>query len=200
MTAGRGSPTGMALDSPERVERLALLDIVPTKTVFDRINAPVAHAYFHWFMLARPSPLPETLIGGDPGFWLDTVFGAWSGAAAAFTPEALAAYRRGFMTTGGPARQLRRLPRRGRHRLQARCRRPRCGAQDRLPDPACCGARPGSSAGPMATRSRCGPTMPADLRGHGVPGGHFLPEEAPAETPGGVCSVFFSPPPPAGAR
>jgi haloacetate dehalogenase len=57
----------MALDHPERVERLAVLDIVPTGEVWARASAEVARGYWHWAFLALPSPLPERLIGGDPG-------------------------------------------------------------------------------------------------------------------------------------
>ena len=179
----------LALDSPERVERLALLDIVPTKTVYDRINAPVAHAYFHWFMLARPFPLPEKLIGGDPGFWLDTVFGAWGGNPGAFTPEALAEYRRGFVTPEG---------------LHASCADYRAGAGIDCDHDA---------ADLKAGRKIACPTLilwgqngvvgraygdplkvwadyATDLRGHGVPGGHFLPEEAPTETLAALSAFF----------
>jgi haloacetate dehalogenase len=56
----------MALDHPERVERLAALDIVPTGDVWGRTTADVARGYWHWTILALPAPLPERLIGGDP--------------------------------------------------------------------------------------------------------------------------------------
>jgi haloacetate dehalogenase len=56
----------MALDHAERVERLAVLDIVPTGDVWARMNADVARGYWHWAFLAQPAPLPERLIAGDP--------------------------------------------------------------------------------------------------------------------------------------
>ncbi len=171
----------MALDSPERVERLALLDIVPTKTVFDRIDANIAAAYFHWFFLARPRPLPETMIGADPGFWLDTVFGAWSGASGAFTSEALAEYHRCFGTPEG---------------VHASCADYRAGAGiDRQHDAADLAAGRHIECPVLLLWGKRGLVGQAygdplevwrayapDLRGHGVPGGHFLPEEAPEET------------------
>jgi haloacetate dehalogenase len=61
----------MALDHPERVERLAALDIVPTGEVWARTTADVARGYWHWAFLALPSPLPERLIGGDPDAFFD---------------------------------------------------------------------------------------------------------------------------------
>jgi haloacetate dehalogenase len=61
----------MALDHPERVERLVVLDIVPTGEVWARADAAVARGYWHWAFLALPSPLPERLIGGDPQAFFD---------------------------------------------------------------------------------------------------------------------------------
>jgi len=60
----------MALDHPERVERLAVLDIVPTGDVWARADRRFAHGYWHWPFLAQPAPLPERLILGDPdAYW-----------------------------------------------------------------------------------------------------------------------------------
>lgn len=61
----------MALDHPARVTRLAVLDIVPTAEVWARTDALVARTYWHWSFLAQPTPLPERLIGGDPGALFD---------------------------------------------------------------------------------------------------------------------------------
>jgi haloacetate dehalogenase len=61
----------MALDHPERVERLAVLDIVPTAEVWARVSAEVARGYWHWSFLALPAPLPERLIAGDPDAFFD---------------------------------------------------------------------------------------------------------------------------------
>jgi haloacetate dehalogenase len=61
----------MALDSPDVVTRLAVLDVVPTGEVWRRADATLALGYWHWAFLAQPAPLPERLIGADPdGFWL----------------------------------------------------------------------------------------------------------------------------------
>jgi haloacetate dehalogenase len=61
----------MALDHPERVERLAALDVVPTGDVWGRITPDVARGYWHWAFLALPAPLPERLIAGDPDAFFD---------------------------------------------------------------------------------------------------------------------------------
>ncbi len=60
----------LTLDHPEAVERVAFLDIVPTRHVFTHVDRALATAYYHWFFLAQEPDLPERLIGGDPGWFL----------------------------------------------------------------------------------------------------------------------------------
>ena len=87
----------MALDHPGRVERLAVLDIVPTGEVWARADAAVAKGYWHWAFLALPAPLPERLIGGDPQAFFDLHVRAQLGLgdAPGRYPEAVMdAYRR----------------------------------------------------------------------------------------------------------
>ncbi|MGH6912247.1 MAG: alpha/beta fold hydrolase, partial [Geminicoccales bacterium] len=87
----------LALDHPEQVEKLAVLDIVPTRTIFRAADQAIATAYFHWFFLIQPHDLPERLIGGDPVCWLHRMLGAWgSRGLSAVAPEALAEYERCF--------------------------------------------------------------------------------------------------------
>ena len=59
----------LALDHPERVERLSLLDIVPTAEQFEQMGIAGGLGGFHWYFLAQPAPLPETLINGAPEFF-----------------------------------------------------------------------------------------------------------------------------------
>jgi haloacetate dehalogenase len=100
MIAGhdRGGRVGhrLALDHPERVLRLAVLDIVPTRTVFGAIDQAIATGYYHWFFLIQPGGLPERLIGADPVFYLHWTLGRWGTGMGAFAPEALAKYERCF--------------------------------------------------------------------------------------------------------
>lgn len=88
----------LCLDHPERVARAAVLDIVPTRTLFRATDTAFAMGYYHWFFLAQPEPLPERMIGADPLFYLRTKLGQWSGAkdTAWAAPEALAEYERCF--------------------------------------------------------------------------------------------------------
>ena len=60
----------MALDHPQVVKRLSVLDIVPTLTVYSTVSKELATAYFHWFFLIQPAPLPETLLGSHAEFFL----------------------------------------------------------------------------------------------------------------------------------
>jgi haloacetate dehalogenase len=99
MLAGhdRGGRVGhrLALDHPERLEAMAVLDIVPTRTVFRATNQSLANAYYHWFFLSQPYDLPERLIGADPIYYLRWKLGAWA-ALEKFAPDALAEYERCF--------------------------------------------------------------------------------------------------------
>ena len=94
----RGARVGhrMALDHPEKVTRLAVLDIAPTLHVCDRADKELATAYYHWFFLIQPYDLPERLIGADPAYFLRKKLGMWGASADAFAPEALAEYERCF--------------------------------------------------------------------------------------------------------
>lgn len=87
----------MCIDHPERVTRAAVLDIVPTRTLFRNLTRSLAVGYYHWLFLAQPEPLPERLIGADPLFYLHRKIGGWgSGGLGAFAPEALVEYERCF--------------------------------------------------------------------------------------------------------
>ena len=82
----------MALDHPDVVRRLTVLDVVPTGEVWARADARTALGYWHWAFLALPEPVPERLIAPDPEFFfLDAEFG---GAIRRFHPEAVADYAR----------------------------------------------------------------------------------------------------------
>jgi len=86
----------MALDFPDRVTRLAVLDIVPTRHVFGTVDGDLATSYYHWFFFIQPYDLPETLIGGNPRYYLHRKLGGWGTPLKTFAPEALAEYERCF--------------------------------------------------------------------------------------------------------
>jgi haloacetate dehalogenase len=92
----RGARVGhrMALDLPEGVTKLAVLDIVPTRHVFGTVDKDLATAYYHWFFYIQPYDLPETLIGADPSYYLRKKLGSWGSSPDMFAPSALAEYER----------------------------------------------------------------------------------------------------------
>src|SRR5262245_43544599 len=86
----------LALDHPERVVALAVLDIVPTLVVWERMDYRSAQVSFHWPFLAQPAPLPERLIGHDPEFFLRLLLNRWAGRPDALDSGAVAEYVRHF--------------------------------------------------------------------------------------------------------
>jgi haloacetate dehalogenase len=87
----------LALDHPQAVDRLAVIDIVPTLDMYDRTDMRFASWYYHWFHLIQPAPLPETMIGGDPSFYLRWKLGGWGAHGTSYIePQALTEYERCF--------------------------------------------------------------------------------------------------------
>lgn len=84
-----------ALDHPDRLERIGIIEIVPTAEFWSAWNAELALKAYHWTFLAQPAPLPERMIGADPTGYLDWTLAAWTRARTldAFPPAALASYR-----------------------------------------------------------------------------------------------------------
>ena len=86
----------MALDHPDRVSALAVLDIVPTADVWARADDKLALVYWHWGFLAQATPLPERLIAGDPDAYFDhhlLMIGLGTDPEL-YPGEVMAAYRR----------------------------------------------------------------------------------------------------------
>jgi haloacetate dehalogenase len=84
----------LAADHPGAVRRLVLLDIAPTLAMYEQTDEAYARAYWHWFFLIQPAPLPERLIEADPGAYVRDLMGARHAGLAAFDPRALAEYER----------------------------------------------------------------------------------------------------------
>lgn len=85
----------LALDHAERVTKIAVLDIAPTREMYAGTTDAFARAYWHWFFMIQPAPFPEQLIGSDPDFYfLRRQKG--QNQTGPFTPEALAEYMRCF--------------------------------------------------------------------------------------------------------
>jgi haloacetate dehalogenase len=90
----------LALDHPQAVKRLVLMDIAPTLSMYRQTTETFARAYWHWFFLIRPAPLPEALIKADPDLYLRSVMGSRSAGMQPFTKEAYADYLRCLQLDG----------------------------------------------------------------------------------------------------
>ncbi|MEE8533949.1 MAG: alpha/beta hydrolase [Alphaproteobacteria bacterium] len=185
----RGGRVGhrMALDHADAVTKLAVLDIVPTHKLFATTDKALATAYYHWFFLIQPHDFPETLIGNDPDYYLDFVFARWGADADAFSPEAMAEYRRCF---SDPAA------------IHASCEDYRAAASiDLEHDEADLGRRLTCPLlalwGEKGAMHRlydvlaCWRERAQAVEGRALACGHYLPEEAPEETVAAL-SRFFS--------
>lgn len=85
----------LALDHPERVSRLGIIEIAPTADYWANWGAEMAMAAYHWTFLAQPFPLPERMIGADPEGYIDWTLQGWTKARSlsVFPQDSLASYR-----------------------------------------------------------------------------------------------------------
>jgi haloacetate dehalogenase len=90
----------LALDHPDVLTRLMLLDIAPTLAMYEGTTEAFARAYWHWFFLIQAAPTPERAIEADPVAWLREGMGSRFAGLAPFTPGALAEYERCIMLPG----------------------------------------------------------------------------------------------------
>ena len=164
----------LAVDHAARVIRLAVLDIAPTLAMYEQTTEAFARAYWHWFFLILPAHVPERMIASDAKLFLRSKM-ADSIAANVFAPEAYAEYERCF--TPGT--------------IHASCEDYRAAAgidlvHDRADRDA--GRRVSCPLlalwGERGIIGRCFKPLDEwrrvadDVRGHGVPSGHYIPEEA----------------------
>lgn len=88
----------LALDHKDAVRKLMILDISPTRTMYEATDKTFATLYYHWFFMIQPAPVPETLIGNSAAFLLRTTLGNWGSIGAKFIEdEAMAEYERCFV-------------------------------------------------------------------------------------------------------
>lgn len=184
----------LALDEPGRIERLVLLDILPTSEVWRRIEAGEQPAA-HWDVLARPEPEPEQAIGRDPLPYFEGLLRDWSGMRSldVFDPQALAAYRQGVNEPS---------------RIHAFCEDYRAGrGPDRVHDEAdlaagrriACPAHLVWSTGYLGRHGGEAPgavwrrSLAPELTDASVACGHFVAEEAPDETLSSVIPFLARP-------
>jgi haloacetate dehalogenase len=190
----RGGRVGyrLAFDRPERIEKLAVLDIVPTGEMWRGMNAARAMSVYHWMFLAQPEPLPEMLIAGAPRDYIDQTLASWTATKSldCFGEAALESYRAAFADP---------------KRIHAFCEDYRAGAtidREADEDDFAAGRKiapallalwgeagiPAAGANPLDVWRR----WASDVRGQGIRGGHFLPEEAPEATATALLGFLIS--------
>jgi haloacetate dehalogenase len=90
----------LAMDFPESVLRLMVLDISPTLTMYENTTMEFAKGYWHWFFLIQPEPVPETMIGANPEYWLKNHMGRHAGTGI-FSPDRWDEYLAGASHSAG---------------------------------------------------------------------------------------------------
>jgi haloacetate dehalogenase len=176
----------LALDHPDRVTRLAVLDIVPTGDTWLRMNHESARSSFHWLLLCQPHDLPERMIGADPERFLRHLLQRWAGDVSRLAPEAVAEYVRCF---------------RDPEVIRGTCEDYRAGATvDLALDEADRGQRTiacpvlalwGEAAGARFDVVGIWRQWADDVRGQAMPCGHFIAEEAPEEAYRALRTFFL---------
>jgi haloacetate dehalogenase len=176
----------MALDEPDRVERLVLLNVIPTVDQFTRMADGLSLGYWPWFLLAQPAPFPEQLIAAAPVHILRFAFDSWSDDASAIDDDAFAVYLEALTPESassicGDFRASFWLDRE--HEAADR------EAGRRIASPTL--VITGTAETQLADAAEVWRQWTTDLRAETVPGGHFIPEEAP-EALADALIRFFS--------
>lgn len=177
----------MALDFPEVVTTLAVLDIVPTAEAFARADHEFSLGYWVWSFLAAPYPVPEELIASAPATFVDYMLDSWSQRPEVFTPKLRAAYLEQF---------------RNPKHVHAICEQYRAAAtldvahdeadrgQHRLRCPVLALWSAGGAVDSWYEPLTVWRQWADNVRGHPVDAGHFLPEELPEETSSALLEFF----------
>lgn len=84
----------MAMDFPDVVQKMMLLDVAPTLAMYEQTNETFARVYWHWFFLIRPAPFPESIIEADPESYLEAIMAGRSNGLKPFSEEAMEEYLR----------------------------------------------------------------------------------------------------------
>lgn len=166
----------LALEHPDRVTHVALLNIVPTLEQFERMGAGPSLGYWPWFLLAQPAPFPERLLAADPAGVLDHVFDNWASRADAIGSESRETYLRALTpsTIAAMCADYRASFYFDRHH-DADDR----AAGHRVTTPVLLVI--GEDEKQLADAPDVWQAWATDLTVARVPGGHFIPEEAPEE-------------------
>ena len=167
----------MALDHPGAVERLGVLNVVPTVDQFDRMSEGAALEYWPWFFLAQPPPFPERVIGASAEYIARDILSSWTAKPDTISPDATQVYVDGFNAEAMPGicadyrasfhidRQMDAEDREAGRRIACPVLVHWGGEEEAMSD------------GPLDVWRG----WAEDVSGGALPSGHFIPEEAPKE-------------------
>ncbi|MGR3794940.1 alpha/beta fold hydrolase [Vannielia sp. SX4] len=177
----------MALDHPERVKTVTLMDIVPTHTLLTDLELRVAQSYYHWFFLAQPEPFPESMIAADPDAYYESCLLGWGAAKLTdFHPDQIAAYRAAWANPN--TRRAMCNDYRTALTLDLADDEADLGARIQCPAQILYGAR-GAMAKLYDVPATWAPKT-TQMTHAAIPGGHFFPDTAPEETTAAVQSFL----------
>jgi haloacetate dehalogenase len=174
----------MALDHPDRVDRLVVVNVIPTLDQFERMGSGASLGYWPWYLLAQPSPFPERLIAAAREYFLRYVFESWSARPDAIDADAFSEYLQALDDST----------------ISAMCADYRASfwidrdhdAEDRRRDRRItCPLLvvTGADESQLSDAGSVWQKWALDVSSLSVPGGHFVPEEAPQQLGGGAARV-----------
>ncbi|AZF45249.1 Putative hydrolase or acyltransferase [Pseudomonas sp. R1-43-08] len=178
----------LALDHPHAIKQMALLDIAPTLSMYTQTDEAFARAYWHWFFLIRPAPLPERLIEADPELYLRSVMGSRSAGLKPFTAEAFGEYLR-CLQLPGSARGICE-DYRASAGIDLEHDRADIAAGNRLTPPLLVLWGADGTVGRCFDPLREWQQVATDVRGKALPCGHYIAEEVPELLLEAVLSFF----------
>ena len=175
----------MAIDFKENIKKISVLDIVPTSHVFKNTNAILAKRYYHWFFLIQSYPLPETMIGNDPEYYIRSKLQMWGANNEYLTEEIIQEYLRCFTIDT----------------IHASCEDYRAGASIDLvhheedfdkkiscPLQVLWGSK--ATIEELYDPIKVWKEWALNVEGQSIDCGHFLPEESPVETYNAIINFF----------
>jgi haloacetate dehalogenase len=171
----------LALDHPQVVERVAVLDIVPILDAWERADDRLTLAFWPWSLLAQPAPLPEALLSAAPAAVIDDALGGWGSSPASFSPEVRRAYIEALSSrehVGAICEEYRAaatIDRDHDARDRSAGRRITCPLLVLWSAQGALGTWYGDADGPLDLWRG----WARDVQGRAVAGGHFFPEEHP---------------------
>jgi haloacetate dehalogenase len=180
----------LAADHPAAVERMLLLDIAPTLAMYENTSEAFAKAYWHWFFLIQPPPLPEALIASDPVRYIRSVMGGRHAGLAPFAPEVLAEYER-CAAIAGTAESICE-DYRASATIDLAHDRADIAAGLQLAQPLRVLWGEHGAVGKAFDVLALWRERAADVSGRALPCGHYVPEEAPGELLAEALSFFSS--------